>query len=119
MAINSRGAGVHPKARRISKPIQGLSKNTCGLRSGFHDLPPIGGVVSAVDAASRKINEHIGLFQLTHPASEICTIPGHHAPRYRKCCAAQDYDGVTSRMKVPREDISDLAAASGNDNATW
>jgi len=67
VTVDGGSAGIHPETGRMSNLIHCRSKNTSGLRSGFHDLASIGRVVATVDTAPREIDDYVGFFQLAYP----------------------------------------------------
>src|SRR5580700_4600846 len=68
--------------------------------------------VTAIDAAPSKIDAHITLFEIGDPAARRHTIPSNDAPGSRMRTTAQDSQRVPFRMKVARQNLSNLTAAS-------
>src|SRR5947209_7691571 len=116
VAVDGRGAGVHPEPRRLGRLRDRVADQPRGDDSGLYDLAAVGLAVSAVDAATRQVDDDVGAVQLTGPITEAHPIPGDRRPRSRMHVTRDDRHVNTSTMEMARQDLPDLPAPAGDDD---
>jgi hypothetical protein len=74
---------------------------------------------SAIDATTRQVDENVCLFEFFNPTSQVRSVPCDTSPGRRNGPARENNNRVPFRMKMPRQDIPNLSAASRKNNAKW
>jgi hypothetical protein len=82
----------------------------------FHDLPAVPLVVPAVDAPAGQVDNHIRTIHLVAPIAKVESVPLDCRPGRRLHVARHDTNRIALSVKVTSQDLSDLAAATGDDD---
>src|ERR1700694_2237457 len=117
MRVDRCCAGIQPEFRRLRCPGDRVTNQFGGDDSGFLDFATVGRVVSAVDAATRQVDGDIRSVQLLAPFPGVLSIPPDRRPRCRLEVTRDDRHCNAFGMEIPGEDLSDLPASTGDDDA--
>ena len=117
MAIDGGGGSVQPDFGWVGKIRDNLIKQVCCLDARVIDCQAVGRVVAAVDAATGKVDAHIGAFEMLSPWADVLAIPVNGVPG--RCIRAARENGyvMPALLKETREHLAYLPAASGHDDA--
>lgn len=90
---------LQPDAGRAAGRGYRFTDETGGHDARLHNLLAVAVVVSAVDAAAGKIDDHIRPIQLGAPGAMRRCIPLDGSPRRLRCAAADRDDILPGMMK--------------------
>src|SRR5208283_3890029 len=76
MAVNRRGACIHPQSGWNRNLPEGRTQNLCTLYSGLQNFLAMSRIIPAVHAPARQIDNNVRVVQFLHPVAE-----GHPVPR--------------------------------------
>jgi len=74
-------------------------------------------VVPAIDAVTRQVDDNISPVQLICPAAQLSSVPSNGRPRRGLNATRHHSDGNGLSVEMARQDLSDLAASAGDDDA--
>ena len=117
MAVNGCGGGIEPEAGRVSEGADDLSEKMRGDDAGVVDVDAVVGRVAAVDAATGEIDADVGAFEVLRPEAGCLRIPVDGLPLSGVRAAGENDDVMSALLEISPEHATNLAAASGNDNA--
>src|SRR4029079_13894325 len=117
VAVDGRGAGVELDSRWSAESFHYLVEQGGTQYARIEDVAPVLLGITAVDIASGKVDADVAAFQLGGPWAGRHAVPCDGSPWRWRDFAAEDRDRISSRMKMPGEHESHLAAASRNYDA--
>jgi len=119
MPVNRRCARIQPQPRRVRRFCNRPPHDSRAKDARVLDLAPVLRIVAAVHAPSREIDDHIGAFNRLCPFAKLLRIPAQRSPLGGLGMSRDHGYFVILLMEMPRQNVSNLACASRNDNAKW
>ncbi len=93
-----------------------LRQNASGINTRVEDFCPIFGMISAVDASSGEVDDHVGGVEFGGPVAEVAGVPENGFHGGIGGFSAQDHDLVAFREEGAGEDVADLAGTAGKED---
>jgi hypothetical protein len=114
MRIDGRSACLQPDMRRPGCAGDRLAHHASRRDPRLQDFPTIRRAIPAVDAAPRKVDDHVRAVDLVLPGTQNGTIPADHAPRPTPWLSAEHGDIVAVMVEGSRQHRSNLSGAPWN-----
>ena len=108
---------IHPDFGRVGKAGDCRAEETSRSDARLIDSLAVGRGGTAVDGASGQVDANVGAFQVLGPWAELNAVPVNGLPLSRVRAACEHGDVMAALLEVAGQQLANLSAAAGKDDA--